>query len=145
QPLAGPLAVAMDVHGEPLAEDAAQPIEVQSRLGPRERPLGAAREAEEAARVLLDLLPPRRGRALLAPEGGVGEQAAEVPVAGAALDQEPDEPDALDHHLGADERSHPGLPCREEEARRGVEAAPVRERERVVAERRRALDEILRQ
>ena len=114
-------------------------------VGARERPVRAAGEAVQPGGVLLDLLPRRPRLALRAAGGGGGEQAAEVRVAGAVLDQQPERARVLDRDLGADERPHAGAPRGREEARRAVDAVAVGERERVVAERGGALDQVLRQ
>src|SRR5262249_36780854 len=93
--------------------------------------------------VLLDLLPARE-RVALRPAGRRdGEEPAEVPVARAVLDQQPEGSRAGDRRLRADQRPHARAPGGGEETRRAVDAVPVAERERVVAERRGALDQVL--
>src|SRR5213594_3223465 len=141
--LAGALAVAVDVDGEALAEDGAQPPEVGGGVRPRERPLAPAGEAVEAARVRFHLLPAGARFALRPPEGARREEPAEVPVAVAVLDEQPEETSAVDCHLGPDQRPDAGAARGREEARRAVDAAAVRERERVVAECRRPIDQVL--
>src|SRR5439155_24240932 len=145
EPLPRALAVAVDVDREAGTEDAVQPIEVGRAARARERPLGAAGEAVEAAGVLLDLIPRDQRLTLRVPERARGEEPAEVAVAGAALDQEPELPRTRDRHLRADERADARAARGLEEARRAVDAAGVGECQRVVAERGGALDQILRQ
>src|SRR5439155_21084619 len=117
--------------------------EIRGAVFADERPLDTPREAGEPRRMLLHLLPARLRLALLPSERGRREEAAEVLVAGAILDQEPEVAGTRDRHLGADERPDARLPGRLEEARRAVDAVPIGERQRVVLERRGARDQVL--
>src|SRR6266704_1064769 len=121
------------------------PRRMQVRTSRSERPSGAAGEAVEAGGVLLDLRPRDQRLALRAPERARGEEAAEVLVAGALLDQEPEAAGARDRHLRADQGAETRAARGLEEARRAVDAARVGERQRVVAEHGGAFDQILRQ
>ncbi len=87
QSLAPAFAMTVDVHGEPRAEDAAQPIELDRRVRAGERTVGPAGETEESGGVLLDLRPRDRGLALRPSECAGGEEPAEVAIAAAVLDQ----------------------------------------------------------
>src|SRR5262249_47301128 len=89
---------------------------------------------------------PRHARlALLPAERAGGEEPAEVPVAGAILDEEMERARVAHDDVRADDRAHAGALGRLEEARRAVESVSIRERDRIVPERRGARDEILRQ
>src|SRR5262249_14632090 len=90
EPFSTALAVTRHADGEARAEDVLQMKEVRGPVFAGERPLAAAREAVEARRMLLHLLPARLRLALFPSERGRGEEAAEMLVAGAALDQEPE-------------------------------------------------------
>jgi hypothetical protein len=144
QPRAGPVAMMMHVDGEAVGEDALQPIEpCRRRRGIDERAVVAAGETEEPVRVRFDLLPSDASLALLSTECAGGEQPAEVRVAGAILDEQMQHARALDDDVGPDDRAYAGLLRGLEEARRAGEAVAVRERDRVVPERRGAGDEVL--
>src|SRR5262245_17072625 len=143
EPLAGAVRVALNVDREAVAEDRPQAVEVQLGVRSRERPLRAAGEAVEAGGVCLNVGPARLRGAFLATERGRAEEPAEIPVARPALDQEPEETRPGDRDPGTDERADARSARRLEEAWRAVDASPVGERERVVAERRGPFDEIL--
>src|SRR5262249_59277840 len=103
---------------------------------------GAGGEVEPRC-MPLHLLPARLRLALFPSERGRGEEAAEMLVAGAALDQEPEMAGPRDPHLGADERPDARPPRRLEEARCAVDAVPIGERQRVVTESGGAVDQVL--
>src|SRR5207247_2393326 len=123
------------------------PRRMQVRTSRSGRPSGAAWRTSLVATTGTRCAAARsaRRRARRSPARAGGEEPAEVPVAGAALDQEPEQPRACDRHLRADERAQARAARGLEEAWRAVDAAPIRERQHVVAERGGALDQILRQ
>src|SRR5207247_4090070 len=120
-----------------------EPQKIAGALRPRGRALAPAGEAAAAARVPFPLLRAGPPIALRPPERSRREEPAEVPVAVAVLDEQPEETSAVDCHLGPDQRPDAGAARGREEARRAVDAAAVRERERVVAERGRLIDQVL--
>ncbi len=145
EPLPGALEMAVHVDGETIAEDALQPIEVEGRLRSHQRPLRAAGEAVQPGGMLLELLPGRQGIALGTARRRGGEQAAEIRVAGAVLDQEGQDARIRDDDLRSHQGAHAGTARGGEEARRSVDAVTIAQGEGVVAECRRPLDQILRQ
>src|SRR4029077_11225968 len=126
-----------------IVEDPLEAVQMERGTVARERPLLATGQAEESRRVLLDLLPARERIALRPPGGGGGEKPAEVPVARAILDQQPERPHARDRRLRSDQCTWARASRRGEETRCAVDALTVAQCERVVAERRGALDQIL--
>jgi hypothetical protein len=86
--LAVALVMAVDVDGEPLREQPAQAVELRGCVRPGERTVETARETEEPAGMLLELRPGGERLALRASARCVGEQPAEIAVAGALLDQQ---------------------------------------------------------
>src|SRR5262245_15473853 len=150
EPLAGAAMGALNADLAAAAEDRPRAVEartqavgVQIGVRSRERALSAAGEAVEAGGVCLNAGPARLGGAFRATERGRAEEPAEMPVARPALDQEPEETRPGDRDPGTDERADARSARRLEEAWRAVDASPVGERERVVAERRGPFDEIL--
>src|SRR5438128_10022075 len=81
--------------------------------------------------------------ALRPPERARSDQPAEILVSAALLDQQPEEAAALDRHARPHQRSDARAARGRDEPRRAVDAAMVGERERVVAERGRLIDQIL--
>jgi hypothetical protein len=144
RPRTGAVAMMVHVDGEAIREDAAQPVEPRRR-GRRidEWAVVAAGETEETRGMLLDLVPRDAPLAFLAAERARGQEPAEIRVPGAALDQHVQRTHALDDDVRAHDRAHAGLLRRLEEARRTGEPVAVRERDRVVPERRGARDEVL--
>jgi hypothetical protein len=140
--LATALVMAMDVDREPLAEHAAEPIELGGCVGTGEWAVESPRETEEPAGMLVELRPRRERLTLGAPARRVGEQPAEITIAGARFDQQVEPPRTLERHVGADDRPHAGTPRGLKEARRAVDAVSIGERQRVVAAGGGALDQI---
>src|SRR5262249_42837828 len=145
EPLAGAFEMAVNVDGETIVEDALQPIEMDSRLRPYEGSLGTTGEAVQPSGMLLHLLPGGQRIAFGTARRGGGEQAAEIRVAGAVLDHERQGARVRDDDLRSHQGAHADTPCGGEEARRSVDAVTIAQGERVVAERRRPFDQVLRQ
>ena len=101
---------------------------------------GAAAQADEARRVLLERRPrhPRRRLVLVAVmDVGGRDDAAEVAPAGGVLDQQRDVAAVLERHLGAVDRAQAEAGGGHGELHRAAQAVVVGQRERVVAELRR--------
>ena len=129
--LAGALVMAVHVDGETIVEDALEPIEVDGRLCPHQWSLGATGEAVQPGGMLLEVLPGRQRIPLGTARRRSGEQAAEIRVAGAVLDQERQDARIRDDDLRSHQGAHAGTARGGEEARRAVDAVPIaRERGR---------------
>src|SRR4029453_7978352 len=140
-----PVALEVTVHvgGRGGPEDSLETIEAMRRRDIHERSLLTAGEAMQSCGMLLDLLPRGQGVALRTPRDGGREETAEIAIAGAVLDQQPERSRAGDRDLRADQCAHPGAPRRREETRRARDAGAGAARGGVVTQRRRALDQIL--
>src|SRR5581483_7981137 len=110
----------------------------------RQRPVLAAREAQQPAGVAGEIVEGGVGPPLGGAEVDAREQPAEVPVPLARLDQQREAGAAGEGEGGAEERPDAGRGRRLVEAHGPVEAVDVDERARRVAERRRLLRERLR-
>src|SRR4029453_8457373 len=139
-----PVALEVTVHvdGEAVPEDSLETIEAMRRRDIHERSLLTAGEAMQSCGMLLDLLPRGQGVALRTPRDGGREETAEIAIAGAVLDQQPERSRAGDRDLRADQCAHPGASRRGEEARRAVDAVAVAQPEGAVAQRAPRTDQI---
>ncbi len=149
--LALPAEIALEL-GEDVeaAEEAGEPVESGSGglvavafEAMRHGPLRAARQAHEATHVLLEIVPARRAFALGRAHLDPGQEATEISIALAILDEE-GQPAPVPHaDLRADERRDAEARAGTVEARRAVDAVGVHESERALPESGRALGQHL--
>ncbi len=154
QPVAAGVAArvrALQLDGEPVAaEHRPQPQGqllglAQAALGHRpgeDAVAGAARQAVQAVGVPGDLVERRHGSAAVAGVGG-GDQPAQVAIAGGVLDQQGEVGAAGQRDLGAGDGPQAGLAGGVGERQRPAQAVVVGQRDRLVAERRRPLGQLL--
>src|SRR5438093_4634873 len=140
----------LELDVQPLSEDGAQTREVAARRiafagarGPRQQPLGAPGEADDAFGVLAHEIEREARHGLFAGELAAADEAAEARPAGVVL-REQDEMVAVDEaELGAEDGVKPALLRVLPETDGPVEAVRIGERERAESARERRVDEVL--